>query len=72
MSSPAKPKKVGGEYGEVRASIDVGRLEMYVDANVKVMKTPLEVKQFKVRFLFEFLGRRLVFIARNETLSLDR
>jgi len=44
-------KKVGGEYGDVRANIDVESLEKYLQKNVPVIKLPLEVKQFKVRLL---------------------
>ena len=43
------PGKIGGEYGPVRANIDLERLESYLKANVKVIKTPVDVKQFKVR-----------------------
>ena len=50
-SSSKAAQKIGGEYGEIRANIDVKRLETYVNAHVKVMKTPLEVKQFKVSSL---------------------
>lgn len=41
--------KIGGEYGPVRANIDLERLESYLKANVKAIKTPVDVKQFKVR-----------------------
>ena len=47
-SSGSKPKKIGGEYGEIRANIDVDKLNTYLARNVKVVKTPVAVKQFKV------------------------
>ncbi|KAK7036460.1 hypothetical protein VNI00_011657 [Paramarasmius palmivorus] len=40
-------KKVGGEYGEVRANIDIQSLTSYLEKNLVGLKTPLEVKQFK-------------------------
>ncbi|KAJ3480801.1 hypothetical protein NLI96_g8091 [Meripilus lineatus] len=42
-----KSKKIGGEYGEIRASIDIGNLNAYIVKNVPVIKGPVEVKQFK-------------------------
>lgn len=45
----SKPQKIGGEYGDVRASIDVDNLNAYIHKNVPVIKTPVDVKQFKVR-----------------------
>ena len=47
-SSSSKPKKIGGEYGEIRANIDVDKLNTYLARHVKVVKTPVTVKQFKV------------------------
>lgn len=44
----SKPQKVGGEYGEVRASIDIDRLNAYLERNVKAIVVPISVKQFKV------------------------
>ncbi|THH08037.1 hypothetical protein EW145_g2974 [Phellinidium pouzarii] len=46
MSSP-NGKQVGGEYGEVRANIDVERLNAYFDKYVEIVKSPVNVKQFK-------------------------
>ncbi|KAF9529729.1 protein kinase subdomain-containing protein PKL/CAK/ACAD [Crepidotus variabilis] len=40
-------KKVGGEYGEVRASIDVEKLDAYLAKHTPGIKTPVDVKQFK-------------------------
>ncbi|KAE9400654.1 APH-domain-containing protein [Gymnopus androsaceus JB14] len=40
-------KKVGSGYGEIRASIDVDALESYLVKNLKGVKLPLGVKQFK-------------------------
>ncbi|KAG9081605.1 hypothetical protein FS749_007544 [Ceratobasidium sp. UAMH 11750] len=39
--------KIGGEYGEVRARIDVQALNNYLEQHAKEVKTPVEVKQFK-------------------------
>ncbi|KAF7315041.1 Acyl-CoA dehydrogenase family member 11 [Mycena indigotica] len=39
--------KVGGEVGEVRANIDVARLTSYLAENVKSIRVPIDVKQFK-------------------------
>ena len=48
MSSSNPGQKIGGEYGEVRANIDVDRLNKYLDEHVKEVVAPVEVKQFKV------------------------
>ena len=48
-SSACKSKKVGGEYGEVRASIDVDKLNAYLGETAKEIKVPVQVKQFKVQ-----------------------
>jgi len=45
--SGRQPQKIGGDYGEIRASIDVQKLESYLASNVKVIRTPVDVKQFK-------------------------
>ena len=47
----ASTKKIGGEYGEIRASIDVDKLNAYLRECVKEVKAPVVVKQFKVRRL---------------------
>ncbi|KAI0827964.1 kinase-like protein [Trametes gibbosa] len=39
--------KIGGEYGEVRAGIDVGRLNAYLVAHAPAVKAPVDIKQFK-------------------------
>ncbi|KAF5357314.1 hypothetical protein D9758_005906 [Tetrapyrgos nigripes] len=39
--------KVGGEYGNVRANIDVHKLEIYLKSHLPKLKLPLDVKQFK-------------------------
>jgi len=41
-------KKIGGEYGEIRASIDVDSLNAYLAKQTPGIKTPVNVKQFKV------------------------
>ncbi|KAH8087811.1 kinase-like protein [Cristinia sonorae] len=43
----AKQQKIGGEYGEVRANIDVDRLNGWLKENVPSVKSPVAVKQFK-------------------------
>ncbi|KAG7449720.1 kinase-like protein [Guyanagaster necrorhizus] len=47
MSSSKPPKKVGGEYGQIRANIDVPKLESFLARNVPEVRLPLQVKQFK-------------------------
>ncbi|KAJ3768394.1 kinase-like protein [Lentinula raphanica] len=42
-----QPQASGSGYGEIRASIDVDRLEQYLEKNLKGCKLPLAVKQFK-------------------------
>jgi len=41
-------EKIGGEYGDVRAVIDVEKLNAYLKAHVPETTTPVTVKQFKV------------------------
>ncbi|PPQ63019.1 hypothetical protein CVT24_005965 [Panaeolus cyanescens] len=45
MSNPGK--KIGGEYGEIRASIDIPKLNEYLSKNTPSIKTPVTGKQFK-------------------------
>ncbi|KAJ6631529.1 kinase-like domain-containing protein [Mycena sp. CBHHK59/15] len=40
-------KKIGGEFGEVRANIDVESLSAYLLKNVRALRGPIDVKQFK-------------------------
>ncbi|KAI0741115.1 APH-domain-containing protein [Earliella scabrosa] len=47
MSSPNANKKIGGEYGEVRANIDAGKLNAYLAAHVPAVAPPVSIKQFK-------------------------
>ncbi|KXN87459.1 Acyl-CoA dehydrogenase family member 11 [Leucoagaricus sp. SymC.cos] len=49
MSTSTPKKKIGGEYGEIRASINVNSLNAYLTKNTPQIKTPVDVKQFKVR-----------------------
>lgn len=49
MVNPSPPKTAGGEYGEVRASIDQVKLNAYLAKTVPVVTVPVTVKQFKVR-----------------------
>lgn len=39
--------KIGGEYGPVRAGIDIDKLNVYLTEHVKAVRTPVDVKQFK-------------------------
>ncbi|TFY66591.1 hypothetical protein EVG20_g4498 [Dentipellis fragilis] len=41
------PKKIGGEVGEVRANIDVDKLNQYLADKVPSVRSPVGVKQFK-------------------------
>lgn len=50
--SNQQPKKIGGEYGDVRANIDVEKLNAYLVKNVQVMCAPIDVKQFKVYYIY--------------------
>ncbi|KEP51381.1 kinase subdomain protein PKL/CAK/ACAD protein [Rhizoctonia solani 123E] len=60
--------KIGGEYGEIRANIDVQSLNKYLGQHAKEIKVPLAVKQFKVTciqsnptyFLTDTSGTRFV------------
>ncbi len=53
-------KKFGGEYGEVRASIDIDNLNTYLAHNTPGIETPIKVKQFKVRtYLLQFYHKYL-------------
>ncbi|QRV84219.1 phosphotransferase enzyme family protein [Ceratobasidium sp. AG-Ba] len=39
--------KIGGEYGEIRAEIDIQALNRYLEQHAAEVKVPVEVKQFK-------------------------
>jgi hypothetical protein len=39
---------MGGEYGEIRASIDINNLNAYLSKHIPSVKVPVDVKQFKV------------------------
>ena len=41
-------KKIGGEYGDVRATIDGDKLNAYLVAHVPAVAAPVDIKQFKV------------------------
>lgn len=49
------PPKIGGEYGEIRATIDIDTLNVYLAKNTPGIKTPVDVKQFKVWLMIVFL-----------------
>ncbi|KAF9647733.1 kinase-like protein [Thelephora ganbajun] len=46
MSKPTT-EKVGGEYGDMRAAINVEKLNAYLEAHVPEVSAPVTVKQFK-------------------------
>lgn len=48
MSTQPPKKKIGGEYGEIRANIDIDSLNAYLKAHTPGIATPVNVKQFKV------------------------
>ncbi|KAG6813291.1 hypothetical protein H0H92_012446 [Tricholoma furcatifolium] len=41
------PKKIGGEYGSMRANIDVEKLNTFLSQCASIVKAPVDVKQFK-------------------------
>lgn len=43
------PKQTGGGYGNIRATIDVDKLNAYLAKNASAIKAPVDVKQFTVR-----------------------
>ncbi|KAL0579602.1 hypothetical protein V5O48_002374 [Marasmius crinis-equi] len=43
----SQPKKVGGEYGAVRANIDIPSLVRYLEKQLPELKLPVDIKQFK-------------------------
>lgn len=42
------PKRIGGEYGALRANIDIAKLNAYLAAHVPAVSPPVDVQQFKV------------------------
>lgn len=46
--SNSSPKRIGGEYGAIRANIDIGKLNAYLAAYVPAISSPVDVQQFKV------------------------
>jgi hypothetical protein len=42
-------RKIGGEYGEIRASIDIDNLSAYLSKHTPSIRTPIDLKQFKVK-----------------------
>jgi hypothetical protein len=47
MADGEEREKIGGEYGQMRAIIDIKKLQAYLANNVEVMAAPIQVKQFK-------------------------
>ncbi|KAF8633366.1 hypothetical protein AX17_004537 [Amanita inopinata Kibby_2008] len=64
--STGSREKIGGEYGEVRASIDIEKLNAYLASATTVVTAPVTVKQFKfgqsnpTYFLTDARGTRFV------------
>lgn len=48
------PQKIGVEIGEIRASIDIGKLNAYIEHHVPAIRAPVSVKQFKVNKSVQF------------------
>ncbi|KAG6902760.1 hypothetical protein C0995_011908 [Termitomyces sp. Mi166 len=40
-------QKIGGEYGQIRADIDIAKLNVYLAQHSQVVKPPVDIKQFK-------------------------
>ncbi|OAX36873.1 kinase-like protein [Rhizopogon vinicolor AM-OR11-026] len=45
--SPSTPKSTGGDYGAIRADIDIEKLNTYLKSHVPVVSAPVQVQQFK-------------------------
>ena len=60
--SGSQAQKIGGEIGDVRASIDVDKLNEYIRAHVSVIRAPVSVKQFKVSILEHSRGLVLIVV----------
>ncbi|KAH0829094.1 kinase-like domain-containing protein [Lanmaoa asiatica] len=45
--SNSSPKRIGGEYGAVRAKINIDKLNAYLVAHVPAISSPVDVQQFK-------------------------
>ncbi|KAG2366201.1 kinase-like domain-containing protein [Suillus spraguei] len=41
------PKSIGGEYGAMRANVDIQKLNTYLKLHVPVVAAPIQVQQFK-------------------------
>lgn len=72
MAPQSTPKKVGGEYGDIRegSAIDVDSLNAYFRAQPRAqsIRTPVNVKQFKVNSTFSTFARKFT----HSLCSLDR
>lgn len=52
-SSTTNRKKIGGEYGDIRGpGLDEAKLNEYLKAHAKSIRTPVDIKQFKVSYQF--------------------
>ena len=54
MSDSTSKNQTGGDYGNIRASINVDNLNVYLAKSTPSIKTPVDVKQFKVRAVWEW------------------
>jgi hypothetical protein len=59
MVNPSPPGPAGGEYGDVRATIDQVKLNAYLAKSVPAITAPVTVKQFKVSASFLTLPLRV-------------
>jgi hypothetical protein len=49
MVITSSTRRAGGEYGDVRASIDNVKLNAYLANSIPAVAVPVTIKQFKVR-----------------------
>lgn len=59
--SNGSPKRIGGEYGALRANIDIDKLNAYLVAHVPAVSSPVDVQQFKVRLRLSRVDLYLTF-----------
>jgi len=49
MSDSTSKNQTGGDYSNIRVSINVDNLNVYLVKSISSIKTPVDIKQFKVR-----------------------
>lgn len=68
---PSSSPRIGGEYGKIRANIDIARLNAYLAQRSPAVKAPVDVKQFKVclniSFSYMVVLRGIVWTGTNRT-----